>query len=233
MIADLLAGLRMAPGHDASFNPWLDYDPDLDCGPEAPSLRAGQLRDYLEARLGRVRLIACAEATGYQGGRFTGIPMTSERILLGRCEGTESEDVLRNGVFHRTSRPDMPGHPRVSSLSRLYGFAEPTASCVWRTIHESGIDPYAVLLWNTYPFHAHMPGNSLSNRRLFRPDIELGRPFIGKILKMYPGATVAAIGNCADSALSTMGVPHVKLRHPSQGGATQFKREFLKVLGCL
>ena len=63
------------------FNPWREYEPGLDIGPEAPQIRYGNLQRYLELRC-NAHYLFIAEGLGYQGGRFSGMAMTSERILL-------------------------------------------------------------------------------------------------------------------------------------------------------
>ena len=64
------------------FNPWREYELGLDIGPEAPVIRCRNLQRYLELRL-QARYLFIAEGLGYQGGRFAGMAMPRERILLG------------------------------------------------------------------------------------------------------------------------------------------------------
>ena len=142
------------------FNPWSDYDEQCDIGPEAPDIRCRQLQDYLEPRLNRARILLIAEAAGYQGCRFTGIPITCERMLLDEHKQISSALILgRRG--ERTSRPDctfMTSRPQQEK-----GMNEPTDTYVWGAIVDNGIDPQDVLLWNIFPFHPHKK-SPFSNR---------------------------------------------------------------------
>ena len=63
------------------FNPWVDYDEKHDKNEHAPELRQKNLKKYLLARE-NAKYILIAEAPGYQGCHFSGIPMTSERLIL-------------------------------------------------------------------------------------------------------------------------------------------------------
>ena len=92
-IERLLRLLRLSPC-GAVFNPWRQSDTENDIGPRAPNIRRRQLRTYLSERIGTAELALMGEALGYRGGHFTGIAMTSERILL-----REGASVARCKVF--------------------------------------------------------------------------------------------------------------------------------------
>jgi len=66
----------------AVFNPWHHRDPQHDAAAGAPVIRREQLASYMAERQ-KATVILLAEALGYQGGHFSGIAMTSERLLLG------------------------------------------------------------------------------------------------------------------------------------------------------
>ena len=80
---DFLRLLKRSPS-GAVFNPWWQVDEQNDIGGHAPVIRRRQLRAYLQKRLCKAKLALIGEAVGYRGGHFSGIPMTSERLLLGR-----------------------------------------------------------------------------------------------------------------------------------------------------
>ena len=184
------------------FNPWSEYDEQCDIGPAAPDIRCRQLRDYLEPRLHRARILLIAEAAGYQGCRFTGIPITCERMLLDAHKQISSSIILgRQG--ERTSRPDctfMTSRPQQDK-----GMNEPTDTYVWGAIVDNGLDPKDVLLWNIFPFHPHKK-SPFSNRT--------------------PSDAELAAGLSYAKALLHLGISAQSMRHPANGGASLFRKQF-------
>jgi len=67
------------------------------------------------------------------------------------------------------------------------------------------------------------PGTQTSNRRPTRAEIEAGLPFLGELTE---GRRAIAVGRLAQAVL---GDPHV--RHPSHGGAAQFRAGLIRSLG--
>lgn len=80
--ADFVSALAAYKGSDTVFNPWRDEDTRYDID-GAAAIRRAQLEAYLTPRLGHCPYVVVAEAIGYQGGRFTGIAITCERMILG------------------------------------------------------------------------------------------------------------------------------------------------------
>src|SRR5262245_52867873 len=104
-VEDFVKLLRKSP-RGAVFNPWWQVDKENDIGRTAPTIRRRHLAAYLRKRLGKVKFTVIGEALGYRGGHFSGIPMTSERILLGKKkdEGIEPEQIFSSIKPRRTSK---------------------------------------------------------------------------------------------------------------------------------
>jgi len=101
------------------------------------------------------------------------------------------------------------------------GPAEATATIVHRTLTELGIER-DVLLWNVVPTHPHEPGRPYTNRRPSRDEVEASSRFLEAIAR---GRRIVAVGRVAQA---TTGAPYV--RHPSHGGAGDFRRDLESLL---
>jgi uracil-DNA glycosylase len=153
------------------------------------------------------RLLLVGEAVSYRGGRLTGIPFVSESLMLCGVEVVGNRRVLGIDRGYQKAHPATP----VST--------EASATMVWATIRK--LDPLP-LLWNAFPFHPFVAGNPRSNRMPSAGELEIGARFVARLLRLFPIERVVAIGNHADRTLARLGVAHVKVRHPSQGGKRAF-----------
>lgn len=196
------------------FNPWSEHDADADASRRAPQIRADQLSRYLAERVAHADLLLIAEAAGYQGAKFSGCAMTSERMLLGHlhAKGINPQDIL-SGPIVRTSR---------SSLRPL-GFNEPTATVVWSTLLGAGLAPRSWVNWNAFAFHPHREGDRLSNRTPGNAELHAASDCLRAFLEIFPRCTVVAVGAQCARTLDSFGVAYSAVRHPSMGGATRFR----------
>lgn len=174
-------------------------------GPPGNAVRRTNLRLALAFALERgPDLLLIGEAPGYNGARRTGVPFTSERLLLA-------------------------GLPSLGQFGRERGFAlatddgrisaEQTATLVYRELVALNC---FVAGWNACPLHPHRPAKPQSNRPPRAAELAQGLPLLQQFLALFPGVPVAAMGNVAAQALTRLAIAHVKLRHPAQGGARQF-----------
>lgn len=218
MISQFIHSLEQKPNENL-FNPWFETDPENDISPEAPLIRRRQFQAYLEERIGRAKYLFIAEALGYQGGHFTGIAMTSERILLGhqhQAYGVLPEHVFRSVEPVRTSKQIV--NPR--------GMSEPTATIMWGALIDLGIDPYDVVLWNAVPWHPYSPGRGmLSNRTPLQQEMDSGLELLKPFLDIFEGAQPIAVGRKCEQTLNCLGIRHVQVRHPANGGAPKFRKQ--------
>lgn len=205
--------LQKFPSLTGVFNPWADYDEEHDTSPKSAEARAEHLVRYLSERIGRARSVLIAEAPGYQGCHFSGIAMTSERILLGF---QKHNDVLPGDVFNGAAT-------RTSKEIKLGGFNEPTATIVWKAIKQSGVDPRDVVLWNSFAFHP-MKNGWLTNRKPTPAELLKARNLLEHFLSLFSGAFVVPVGRVAEDILGEMGIAcSGYVRHPANGGATEFR----------
>ncbi len=209
--------LKKSP-YGAVFNPWWEVDEQNDNARNAPTTRRNQLHAYLEKRLGKAKLAVIGEALGYRGGHFTGIPMTSERLLLGRSKRVhiKPNDFFSNINPRRTSKPAKCAD----------GFSEPTATIVWGTFLRLGLKPDQFVLWNAFPWHSFDSRRGmLSNRMPNKSEQAAGLPVLKAFLELFPCDRVVALGKIAAAQLEGLNVNAHCIRHPASGGAKLFRQQ--------
>ncbi len=217
--------LKRSP-RGAVFNPWWQVDKENDIGSRAPKIRREQLRAYLYDRLEKAGLAIIGEALGYRGGHFTGIAMTSERILLGRNENVAIKAIKFSSDVdpRRTSKPEKCRD----------GFSEPTATIVWSALLQLGLQPNQFVLWNALPWHSFDPRRGLlSNRMPTRREQAAGLPLLKAFLNLFRCDEVVALGRIATAQLKEIGVDAHCIRHPASGGAKLFRQQIAKMVNKL
>jgi uracil-DNA glycosylase len=205
------------------FNPWWQVDEQNDIGPSAPAIRRQQLRAYLRERVGSAKLAVIGEAVGYRGGHFSGIPMTSERLLL---RGGKNVQLAASKIFsgvkpRRTSKPSVCPN----------GFSEPTATIVWGALLKIGIVPDEFVLWNAFPWHSFDPQRGLlSNRMPNKAEQLSGRPVLKAFLELFPCEQIVALGKIAAAQLKQLDLNAHCVRHPASGGAKLFRQQIARIV---
>ena len=234
--------LKKSPG-GAVFNPWWQVDKQNDVGRNAPTIRRKQLAAYLRKRLGKAKLVVIGEALGYRGGHFSGIPMTSERILLGKkkeieavaelCERRNLHGRVRDGGHKPPLQIISSIKPRRTSKSRKCpgGFSEPTATIVWSSLLGLGLKPEQFVLWNAFPWHSFDQRHGmLSNRMPNKSERSAGLTVLKAFLDLFPCEEIVALGNVAALQLKELNVESHRVRHPASGGAKLFRQQIGKIV---
>ena len=203
-----LARLARARLDGPVFNQYAKLSPG-EHGPaelaQANAIRRSNLRLYLDQMAAaRPALLLVGEAPGYRGCRLTGVPFTSEAIVL--------DDQSR--PFGRQA-----GYQKTAEMAQVT--KEASATMVSSAVADIWPPP---LMWNAFPFHPHRPGQPLSNRRPLKSELLLGAEFLTDLMALFPLMTVAAVGRSAAATLALAGQRdyHV-LRHPSHGGKAAFR----------
>jgi hypothetical protein len=207
--------LKKSPS-GAVFNPWWQVDEQNDIGPSAPAIRRKQLCAYLRERVGSANLAVIGEAVGYRGGHFSGIPMTSERMLL-----RKQQKIVADIKPRRTSKPSVCPD----------GFSEPTATIVWGALLKIGVPPDEFVLWNAFPWHSFdLHRGMLSNRMPNKSERTAGLPVLKAFLDLFPCSEIVALGKVAASQLENLDVEAQCVRHPASGGAKLFRQQIAKIV---
>lgn len=197
-IDSFIRQLAERPSTEGLFNPYHGMD-------RRATICRANLRRYLTQMQGfEPRLMLVGEAYGYRGGRLTGVPFTSERILL---RGVEPFGLFGDG-YRSTSGVEG-------------GVAESSATIVWEAVAAHAPEP--PLLWNCLPFHPHPPERPDANRAPTVAEGRLGAPFLDAVRASFDVRLILSVGRKAQAALDELGWAHVPVRHPSHGG----KREFV------
>lgn len=223
MISRFVHSLEKKPSEEL-FNPWFERDLKHDVTPEAPEIRRQQLTRYLEERSESAKYLFIAEALGYQGGHFTGIAMTSERILLGHQKkkyGVKPEHVFKGIKPRRTSSPDFIAK----------GMTEPTATIMWGALADLGIDTHEVVLWNAVPWHPYKPEKGLlSNRTPTADELSTGLKHLDSFISLFDGVKLIAVGRKCEESMAELGKNCIPVRHPANGGAPKFRQQVSELM---
>jgi uracil-DNA glycosylase len=185
------------------FNPYLH-----------PS-RQHNLSRYLQQIItAKPRIFMLMEAPGYRGCRITGIPVTSRKIML--------ESMPNISVFGE-------GYKDILEAGFEY-YSEQSSTIVWTLLSQLNVTPF---VWNAFPFHPHEYNKLQTNRTPTQAEIEMGLPFVQQTLQLSEADIVVAVGNIAEKSLTMLNIPYTKVRHPAQGGKSEFVNGLKKIIETL
>lgn len=188
------------------FNPWRDADP-LDALPVPEMYRRERLKQHFDCQ---PEFLLVGEAPGYQGCHFSGVPFTNESLLF-------NDQVPRVTVSCRITTRERP-------------WCEPSATIVWKCLHDLDI-AHCTVMWNAFAWHPHKPGEPMSNRAPTQAEVRSGLPVLRTVLEHFRGVKVVAVGNVAAKALRSVYVRlTATVRHPSMGGANQFREQMAELV---
>lgn len=189
---------------ESLFNFYAQENPVLDI-PKGSCLRWRNLRNYIYSFPKKPEFLLVGEAPGARGCRFSGIPFTSEKLIV-------KEGIPVQGM--QSSQNPIP-------------LSENTATIFWKIMK-----PYAhsFFVWNVVPLHPHQPNNPMKNRSPNKKEIYTFLRLLLSVIEVISPKKVVAIGKTAYQALSdTLKIHCVYIRHPSYGGKKEFQDQILKL----
>lgn len=182
------------------FNPYSDECPWHDLA-GAAAMRRANLRGYLTAlKQARIDIVWMGRDLGYKGGRRTGLALTDEAHLSEMGEVYSVSGLLKS--------------------TRTAAISERTASEIWAFLR---LLPQPPLLWNVFPLHPHEPGNSLSNRKFTKRELQHVHHLNQALFQWLNVKRIVAIGQDAQAYAATYSLDVIAARHPSYGGMTDFR----------
>lgn len=161
------------------------------------------------------QIILIGEAPGYRGCRLTGVPFTSEHLLINNMPGLE--------LFGKEA-----GYRLAVEKEKL--LKEATATIIWEILLKYDV---ISLAWNAFPFHPHKQGNPESNRAPLKGELLIGEKPLIQMIEMFNIKKVVAVGRKAEETLNKLNVCCHKVRHPAQGGKNEFVEGIKALRGTL
>jgi uracil-DNA glycosylase len=196
---------NISVNEDGLFNPYYDLVLKYDL-PEANQIRRDNLRNYICSFTQNPTTLVVGEAPGWRGCRFSGVPFTSEYQLV-------------SGI--------LPFDGNQSSISEA-PYKESTATMFWECMKRFHTRFFA---WNCIPFHPFENENHLSNRTPTSEEILVYSELLSEIISAMNPLNIVAIGRSTEKSLENLGVCCSYVRHPSHGGANEFKDGMEKIFG--
>ena len=183
------------------FNPWAQSCPN-----EISNKYFLQRRKNLKAHLScpDPLCILIGEAAGFRGARFTGVPFTSEKLLVDQA----------------IPRVEHPKGERITT--RHIPWKEPSATIVWEELHKHQVADRTIL-FNAVPWHPEGKDGPLTNRAPNADEKKAGQACLSLFFELFQDLPVMALSNIASESLNRLSIEHTKIRHPANGGAPLFR----------
>jgi hypothetical protein len=195
------------PSTNILFNAYHESNPDADL-PDGHLIRQENFRNYLNSFDREPPLLVLGEAAGPWGCRFSGVPFTSEEQICSQ---------------------DFPFSGKQSS-QRASPHRENTAKIFWTAMQSFHPNFF---VWNCVPFHPHLLEDSLSVRSPSGEELIRFYPLLKALLSLLHPWRVVAVGRKAEQALRNLEYPCIYVRHPSHGGATEFRAAIDRIMSNL
>ena len=188
---------------DIFWNPYNGENPELDIT-NGYLIRRNNLKNYLHQFTEFPEYMLIGEAPGPWGCRFSGLAFTSERQLV-------------EGSLPFTGEQSSTFTPPVVERSGtvLWGILKP--------YHPN------FFVWNSIPFHPTDPGKPLSIRTPRKSELNQYSYILQGIIEIIKPRSLIAIGRKAEQSLEYLGFQCVYVRHPSRGGANEFRAEIAEI----
>lgn len=189
-----------------TFNPYRDTCTVFD-NTDAAKIRKHSLLKLVEAASKmEIDSIWIGRDLGYRGGRRTGLALT--------------DDVNIERHAHRWGIEI----PRVTNGAPI---AERTAAVIWSALDKIEDN---IFLWNVFPLHPYISGNSFTNRTHNSVERKIGEAILNELISTIKPKKIIAIGNDAAASASKIRkkLEINKFRHPSYGGQTIFLEQVSK-----
>lgn len=197
---------------DILFNQYNDNDPRVDLS-TASEIRKENLKGYFESFTDEPRILLIGEAPGPWGCRFSGVPFTSERQL--------TEEVLpfygKQSSKHNLDKVKNKKVPFTSNTSAIFWE-------VMKRYHPK------FFVWNCVPFHPHKSNDILGLRTPTRNEQKKYFEILKGTVDIVNPDKILAVGKRALGSLKSIGCPCIYIRHPSFGGAREFRNKMIECL---
>ncbi|MFZ5898756.1 MAG: hypothetical protein ACOYU7_06260 [Bacillota bacterium] len=175
--------------------------------------RRGNLALYLTKMFDlKPRVLIVGEAPTFTGTRQSGIPFTSEAIML---KGLKNWDLFGPRYRYRQAS-DVPG-----------GWQDRMASTVWSVLEES---PHLPLLWYCFPCHSHREGREESYRSPSEWEMEVGVGFVMELEQVFKFDRIVPVGERVAKTLFKHEVEAVEpIDNPVRVGKEKLRQQLMRI----